>query len=37
MLKEALAQPTVTIIDCPVDFSETTNGGEQPGSLVCPI
>ncbi len=37
ILKEALAQPTVTIIDCPVDYSENLKLTEQLGSFVCPI
>jgi len=37
ILKEALAQPTVTLIDCPVDYSENLKLTEQPGSFVCPI
>ena len=37
ILKKALAQPTVTIIDCPVDYSENLKLTEQLGNLVCPI
>jgi acetolactate synthase-1/2/3 large subunit len=37
ILKEALAQPTVSIIDCPVDYSENLKLTEQLGNLVCPI
>jgi len=37
ILKDALAQPTVTIIDCPVDYSENLKLTEQLGNLVCPI
>lgn len=37
ILKEALAQPTVTFIDCPVDYSENLKLTEQLGNLVCPI
>jgi len=37
ILKEALVQPTVSIIDCPVDYSENLKLTEQLGNLVCPI
>jgi len=37
ILKKALAQPTVSIIDCPVDYSENLKLTEQLGNLVCPI
>jgi acetolactate synthase-1/2/3 large subunit len=37
ILKDALAQPTVTVIDCPVDYSENLKLTEQLGNLVCPI
>jgi len=37
ILKEALAQPTLSIIDCPVDYSENLKLTEQLGNLVCPI
>ena len=37
ILKDALAQPTVSIIDCPVDYSENLKLTEQLGKLVCPI
>ncbi len=37
ILKEALAQPTPSIIDSPVDYSENLKLTEQPGNLVCPI
>jgi acetolactate synthase-1/2/3 large subunit len=37
VLKDALAQPTVSIIDCPVDYSENLKLTEQLGNLVCPI
>ncbi|MDT8386708.1 MAG: acetolactate synthase large subunit [Thiogranum sp.] len=37
ILKTALAQPTLTIIDCPVDYSENLKLTEQLGKLVCPI
>ncbi len=37
ILKDALAQPTVSVIDCPVDYSENLKLTEQLGSFVCPI
>jgi acetolactate synthase-1/2/3 large subunit len=37
ILKDALAQPTVSVIDCPVDYSENLKLTEQLGKLVCPI
>ena len=37
ILKEALAQPTLSVIDCPVDYSENLKLTEQLGNLVCPI
>lgn len=37
ILKKALAQPTVSIVDCPVDYSENLKLTEQLGNLVCPI
>jgi len=37
ILKKALAQQTVSIIDCPVDYSENLKLTEQLGNLVCPI
>jgi acetolactate synthase-1/2/3 large subunit len=37
ILKKALMQPTVSIIDCPVDYSENLKLTEQLGNLVCPI
>lgn len=36
-LKKALADNTVVIIDCPVDYSENMKLTEQLGNLVCPI
>jgi len=36
ILKEALANDTVSIIDCPVDYRENTKLTEQLGTLVCP-
>ncbi len=37
VLNEALNQDTVTIIDCPVDYSENMKLTEKLGELVCPI
>lgn len=37
ILKDALCQPTVSIIDCPVDYSENLKLTEQLGALVSPI
>jgi len=37
ILKEALAQPTLGIIDCPFDYSENLKLTERPGNLVCPV
>ena len=37
ILKDALAQPTVSIVDCPVDYTENLKLTEQLGKLVCPI
>ncbi len=36
-LKKAIADTTVAIIDCPVDYSENFKLTEKLGSLVCPI
>ena len=36
-LKKALADNTVVIIDCPVDYSENMKLTEKLGDLVCPI
>ena len=36
-LREALAQNTVTIIDCPVDYRENLKLSAKLGALVCPI
>ena len=36
-LAEALAADTVSIIDCPVDYSENLKLTEQLGEMVCPI
>lgn len=37
ILKEALQQATVTLIDCPVDYSENLKLTEKLGKFVCPI
>jgi acetolactate synthase-1/2/3 large subunit len=37
ILREALGQPTVSVIDCPVDYSENLKLTEQLGKFVCPI
>jgi len=36
-LKKAIADTTVSIIDCPVDYRENLKLTEKLGSLVCPI
>ncbi len=36
-LKQAIADNTVVIIDCPVDYSENMKLTEKLGELVCPI
>jgi acetolactate synthase-1/2/3 large subunit len=36
-LKQAIADNTVVIIDCPVDYSENMKFTEKMGHLVCPI
>lgn len=36
-IKRAIADNTVVIIDCPVDYSENMKLTEQLGDLVCPI
>ena len=36
-LKQAIADDTVVIIDCPVDYSENMKLTERLGNLVCPI
>jgi len=37
VLKQAIADNTVAIIDCPVDYSENMKLTEKLGKLVCPI
>jgi len=36
-LKQAIADDTVAVIDCPVDYSENLKLTEKLGELVCPI
>jgi acetolactate synthase I/II/III large subunit len=36
-LKQAIADDTVVIVDCPVDYSENMKLTEKLGDLVCPI
>jgi acetolactate synthase-1/2/3 large subunit len=36
-LKQAIADDTVVLIDCPVDYSENMKLTEKLGKLVCPI
>ena len=36
-LQRALADDTVVVIDCPVDYSENMKLTEKLGQLVCPI
>jgi acetolactate synthase-1/2/3 large subunit len=36
-LKKAMKENTVTIIDCPVDYSENLKLTEKLGEMVCPI
>ena len=37
VLQQAIADDTVVIIDCPVDYSENMKLTEKLGNLVCPI
>ena len=36
-LKQAIADDTVVVIDCPVDYSENMKLTEKLGNLVCPM
>jgi acetolactate synthase-1/2/3 large subunit len=36
-LRQAVADDTVVVIDCPVDYSENMKLTEKLGNLVCPI
>lgn len=37
ILKQAIADDTVVIVDCPVDYSENMKLTEKLGNLICPI
>ena len=37
LLRQAIADDTVVVIDCPVDYSENMKLTEKLGKLVCPI
>jgi len=37
VLKQALAEPTVAIVDCPVDYRENMKLTQKLGSLVSPV
>jgi acetolactate synthase-1/2/3 large subunit len=37
MLKQALTDNTVSIIDCPVDYSENFRLAEKLGEMICPL
>ena len=37
ILKQAIADNTVVVIDCPVDYSENMKLTEKLGKLVCPV
>jgi acetolactate synthase-1/2/3 large subunit len=37
ILKEALAQPVPTVIDCPVDYRENIRFSQKAGELACEI
>ena len=36
-LKQAIADNTVVVIDCPVDYEENMKLTQKLGELVCPI
>ena len=36
-LRSALQRPVVTIIDCPVDYSENIRLTEELGQMICPV
>ncbi len=36
-LRKAIADDTVVVIDCPVDYSENMKLTEKLGNLICPI
>ena len=37
VLRQAIAEPVVSVIDCPVDYDENLKLTEKLGKLVCPI
>jgi len=37
VLQQALNDDTVSVIDCPVDYSENFKLTEKLGEMVCPI
>ena len=37
IIKQAIADQTVVVVDCPVDYSENLKLTERLGNLVCPI
>lgn len=37
ILREALAQPVVAVIDCPVDYQENLRLSEELREMICPI
>ena len=37
ILKQAIADNTVVVIDCPVDYSENMKLTEQLSKMVCPV
>jgi acetolactate synthase-1/2/3 large subunit len=37
VLKQSIADDTVVVIDCPVDYSENMKLTEKLGELVCPV
>lgn len=37
MLKQALADKTVSVIDCPLDYTENLKLTERLGEMVCPV
>ena len=37
ILKQAIADNTVVVIDCPVDYSENMKLTEKLGKMVCPV
>ena len=37
ILAQAIADDTVAVVDCPVDYAENMKLTERLGELVCPI